>query len=417
MPRGRKARQEEELGDDGSDDADAKEGGLSKEKDKDPESKLHAALEQLSEKRASTKLLGLKTLLQGLSNVYSLDFLERQSETVTEALLQIVRKGEPEAVAKSLRVLCLVAVTLGDEGIGAAGVFTNTWKVIEAMLRDPSKTVHTRTAAIETLGMLCFLGSREPEDEEKCVVAFEELYRGLGRLETQSEATAELIAEALEAHGFLLSAQPLRVLCSAAIDKYIKTWTALLEHQALDVRSMAAENLALVCGARFKRAEESETEVTEEELPWRAAAIVKMEELVKDSNRRTARATRKKQRALFREILSTLVEKAEPTEEMKVGKHRLKFKGWPKVKQLAVFRDVLGSGLPAHLAQNGVLRDVFAEELRIAMAEIEDLGAATTDKPKKSAAFYAEAHKLQFQAKAKGRSNKHALQQGPVDDD
>jgi len=422
MPRGRRGReaganrQEEELGEESSDDAEVREDALGKEeKDKDPESKLHAALEQLSEKRASTKLAGLEALLAGLANAYSLSFLEKRSETVTEALLQIVRKGEPEAIVKSIRALCLVALTLGDEGIGAAGVFMSAWKVLDALMKDASKPVGTRTAAIEALAVLCFVGANEPEDEEKCAVAFEEIYRGLSRLETQTDGITEMVAEALEAHGFLLTAQPLRVLGGAAMDKYIKTWTALLAHQSLEVRSMAGENLALICAARFKRAEAQETELTEEDMPWLAATIVTVEELVKDSNRRTAKATRKKQRALFREILSTLVEKAEPTEEMKVGKDKLKFKGWTKVKQLGMFRATLGSGLLAHMAHNVVLRDLFADELRVSAAEIEEVNS-TTEKPKKTAAFYAEAHKLQFQAKAKGRSNKAALQAGPVDD-
>jgi len=343
-------------------------------------------------------------------------FLERQSETVCEALLAIVRKGEPDAVVKAIRALCVVALTLGEEGIGASGVFMNTWKVLDGIMKDASKPTAMRLAAIEAIALLCFIGAREPEDEAKCEISFEEIYRGLGRhVDKPDGAVVDLVAETLEAHGFLLSALPVRALAGPKMDKFCQNWTVLLDHPALEVRAMAGENLALICSARFKRAEDEDVPVTEETLPWLPATIVKIEELVKDSNRRTAKATRKKQRSLFREILSTLVEKAEPSEDMKVGKHKLKFTGWAKIKQLGALRSALGGGVLVHVAQNPVLRDLFAEEVRISLAGPEEENL-TSETPKKPSAFYAEAHKLQFQAKAKGRANKQAQQQGPVDD-
>lgn len=391
------------------DDGDSSDEGQAKAKD-DVEAKLYIALEQLSEKRMSTRFEGLDALLKGLTETDGLAFLERHGEGLTETILKIIRKGDSELVVRAMKVLCLAATTLGEDGIGAARIFSSCWKTLEAFVKDATKPSWARAVAIETLGLLCFVGAQEPEEEQQVIETFEDIYR----LSTMEDCD-ELVAQALESHGFLLSGRALRVLCGPTMAKYTKTWMNFLDHESLSIRAMAGENLALICGAHCKKARDQGDQLNAEEvMPWISSAIEKMKEFVKDSNHKVSRETRKKQRSLFREMLSTLLEGEQPSEQIKVGKNKLVFVGWAKVKQLGMFRSILGSGLPGHLRRDVIFRELFADELLAAAIEINETEAAV-ERLKKPAAVYAEAHKFQSQARSKGRATKEALQH--VDED
>lgn len=348
--------------------------------------KLKDALEQLSDKRGATRLAGVTTLSEVFSLNFqaSFDFIAKQPDTITATLLAAAKKGDA-AAAPAVRALSLAAVVLGDEG--SSRILVESSPTLAVLAKDTSKNEDTRVAAVATAGLLCFLGSGEGAEEATWLGILTDLIDA-GR----KDDDASLTAEALDSFGLIASGMSSTRLCSAAFARHLSSWSLLLAHPSLDVRSSAGENLALVFAALLARAAEGGEPLSEEQSTILEHTAQAMEEQVTDTSHRKAKATKKKQRALFREILGTIKDSETVEETIKVGKAKLLFSGWPKLKQLNGLRSVLGSGLLTHLAENPLLMGLFAS------------GEEGDDKPTRTD------KKLSSLATQKERSRKSQLQ-------
>jgi len=110
-----------------------------------------------------------------------------------------------------------------------------------------------------------------------------------------------------------------------------------------------------------------------------------------------------KQRSLFRDVVATIEDGTDPSEKITIGKKKYEFIGWGKVKQLALVREILGTGFALHFAQNDLLLDIFE-------VTKEEPESAKKDK-KADRAMRQEKEKTSCLEKGKQRKKKNAFQE------
>jgi len=108
-----------------------------------------------------------------------------------------------------------------------------------------------------------------------------------------------------------------------------------------------------------------------------------------------------KQRSLFRDVVATIEDGTDPSEKITIGKKKYEFVGWGRVKQLALVREILGSGFALHFAQNELLLDIFE-------VTKEEPESAKTDK-KLDKAMRQEKEKTSALEKGKQRKKKECF--------
>ncbi|CAG8516110.1 2819_t:CDS:2 [Racocetra persica] len=81
--------------------------------------------------------------------------------------------------------------------------------------------------------------------------------------------------------------------------------------------------------------------------------------LATDSNRHRAKAERKVQRSVFRDVLKTVECGDRVQERLKIKKQTIYFSSWAKILQLNAFREILSEGLHVHFQENELLQAIF----------------------------------------------------------
>jgi hypothetical protein len=81
-----------------------------------------------------------------------------------------------------------------------------------------------------------------------------------------------------------------------------------------------------------------------------------IQQLATESDRYTGRRERNTQRSCFRDILSTLEEGSVPDREVRFGVELLALDSWAKLIQYGVLKELLGTGLKAHIQVCGIIR-------------------------------------------------------------
>jgi len=90
-----------------------------------------------------------------------------------------------------------------------------------------------------------------------------------------------------------------------------------------------------------------------------SAITEQLHALSKEGSKHQAKKDKIKQRSLFREVVQTVEDGTVPSEKLTIGKTKFEVEGWGKVKQLSHVRDILGTGLALHFAQNDLLTEIF----------------------------------------------------------
>lgn len=387
-----------------------------------PEDIEDQLVEQLAEKRSSTRLGALQRLIDKLQLHYSEDFVAARLDTLQLYLLNSVKKGDAAEVVLACRALSLLALTLGPDGEKLVQAAT---PLLHTYLINTSKSPAGRGAVADALGFVTFVCGLSDADT---LTAMAHLVEALQHGHPPEQVTTHV----WEAWGLLASSLPTSRQAGELADKHLGALVRFLDDESIDVRTAAGENIAMLISARqeieAERADQDEEEEEEEEKsdpmsdaaaaasPAASAAsaasdgdgtdlpslIAKLRALSTDGNRHRARKERSAQRKSFRDILHSVEHGDVPSETLKIGKDRHEFEGWSHVSQLAAVRDVLGKGLNVHFASNPLLMDIFS-----LVVEGADFDAAGSKEA-------ARAHSKQkaidnFHAREKGRKKKQAM--------
>eukprot|EP00735_Rhodelphis_limneticus_P007142 TRINITY_DN19643_c0_g1::TRINITY_DN19643_c0_g1_i1::g.3247::m.3247 TRINITY_DN19643_c0_g1::TRINITY_DN19643_c0_g1_i1::g.3247 ORF type:complete len:456 (-),score=134.73,sp/P19182/IFRD1_MOUSE/27.92/3e-30,IFRD/PF05004.8/2.2e-40,IFRD_C/PF04836.7/6.3e+02,IFRD_C/PF04836.7/6.7e-06,HEAT/PF02985.17/1.1e+02,HEAT/PF02985.17/33,HEAT/PF02985.17/35 TRINITY_DN19643_c0_g1_i1:235-1401(-) len=315
-------------------------------------SELREAIEKLTEKRGETRIAALNTLCSIMSQHYAAMGLENQVESLAAGLRNSLRKGTPKESALALNAFTLLIINRTEEGESLLDEHAEQFRTL---IRD-AKTPDVRAASTAALAMTVFLIDLDLKHTAEALQLFEELLQRKGG---QDEEIMALIS----AWGFLATCYPKAYQAKQDYDRLMKLHHRYLQHDNVDVRMSAGENIAFLYEAKLAKLNAAkdknhESDETPED-PLDPAIRELIHTLATDSNKHRARKERSRQRSLFRDIRDTLDGQAFEPEEIKIGTEKVMFASWAETMQLDALRGALGKGFHIHVAENYTVRDLF----------------------------------------------------------
>ncbi len=219
------------------------------------------------------------------------------------------------------------------------------------------KVADVRTAAVESLSMMCFVAATGPEETMQVMSLFRR---------ASSSSTGEVQAAALRGWTLLFTTVPAWKFASTALDEQLKLLAALLHSDNVDVRAAAGEAVAVLYDTcDLSTLPESTPAATEDEqeVDHLEDIVSRMQDLAKNRGDETRRS--KKDRVVlkttFRELAS-IMEGGDPPEQKVKLRHGdvLIVDTLIGNVQLNAFRSFLGEGFQVHLLSNTLLHQVFS---------------------------------------------------------
>lgn len=323
---------------------------------------LAEALDKVTERRSKTREKGLADSCALLKQYYLPDTLARNIETIKEAIQNSLRRGGSQEAKNALQLLTAVTISCGEPD----DMFTTFFPALSTYARNTSKPAVVRAEACFTLGMLCFIGCEDTQQEAKCSGLFAQLFTSQATSSNSSGSgthSDDVVVQALTAWGLLATTKAVQTLATALYTSTVPLLMPLLDSKSVEVRLATGEAIALLYAARHALEEAGEFEDSDNDCEIDVDAVIgSIEDLASDGKRSRGKSERKKQRSLFREVLRTIEDNHVPHESVTVDGTKHRFEGWDIVLQLESFRRCLQSGLTLHMTENQLLQDIFGVE-------------------------------------------------------
>ncbi|KAL1920293.1 uncharacterized protein VTP21DRAFT_1439 [Calcarisporiella thermophila] len=327
------------------------------------EDDLKQCVDNLNEKRTSTREEALAKLARILSKKFAGELLSSRRETLLDTLKRGIKKsGSHTENALASKVLLLTFITIGEED---ESMFQEVYSLLKyTIVNNPSSSV--KCSCIDTLAMACFIAA-SIEDTIECLGFFFEILKTSSRSINSDESDAAL-THAANAYGLLFSiiwgeGRGDESTLQEELKKVMPVQLKLLESSVMETRVAAGLNIALIFESASFHNEDDEDEV---EIAGNNTEYDQMDELVEllqqlatDSNRRRSKKDRSHQRSVFRDIVRTVEAGVHPEERLKFRRQTLRLESWAKILQLKSFRSALSGGLQIHFESNELVQGVF----------------------------------------------------------
>eukprot|EP00123_Amoebidium_parasiticum_P012409 comp21334_c0_seq1/m.29233 comp21334_c0_seq1/g.29233 ORF comp21334_c0_seq1/g.29233 comp21334_c0_seq1/m.29233 type:complete len:431 (-) comp21334_c0_seq1:244-1536(-) len=306
---------------------------------------LKQALEEMGEKRASTREAAIKKALQVLrSHVLTECVMDRESE-IMGMVGSCLRKGGREEQCLAAELLAVVFSQL-DNSVRESR-YNSAAPTLRTMVRDPASHESVRAECATTLSYSCFLSCQDADRVMENMDIMRQIFADCGE--------GELVVSAINAWALLLSCIPK----SRAEDEiYVDVMPDLLlrmESTDVDVRIAAAEAAAVLWEA-CRSANESFDSENEHDLHELTTLVTA---LTTEHAKSKAKKDRLKQRTHTRAVLQYLEDHRRPQERVCVGREEVEVRSWAETQHLNAVRDALASGLNQHILENEVIRGIF----------------------------------------------------------
>jgi hypothetical protein len=228
--------------------------------------------------------------------------------------------------------------------------------LLQTLMLDSSVSSKARAACANAYGLCTFIGGGEIEDQREAMKSFERVFsgsylKGDGTPPATSPDLAAMHGAALNSWGLLLTVSSSSVV-QTYIDSHLGKLPQLLTSTDVDLRITAGETIALM----YELAREEDEDFEGEGF---AELCLTLKTLATDSNKYRAKKDRKVQRSSFRDILRAVEEADSPRMRVRFGLESLSIQSWTVKKHYDTLCAVLGSGMPVHLTENELLRDIF----------------------------------------------------------
>ncbi|KAF9134371.1 Interferon- developmental regulator 1 [Mortierella sp. 14UC] len=350
------------------------------------EAHLKETIEELYEKRSSTREAALKKLVDLTSQHFTADVLDSRRDDVMELLKKSIKKGGPRECVLAAEAISLVFITIGEDD---EKMFTDLAPLLKYTITNHEST-EVKAACIHALGTACFISST-PQPSHLPTYELLNFFTDIA-LSSGASANAlqngETLAAALEAFNVLyagvfprLGPKTITMQARRIFNRMVPAAKTLLEHPTVEVRVAAGETIALMLeildayqrqrdDGDISDEEASETyndddpedleEVTGDfrydDLDGLVAALGS---LSTDSSRHRSKKERSAGRSAFRDILKSVEEQERPTESLKLREYDVDFDGWVEILQLHYLRDRLTSGLQTHFVHNTMIHTIL----------------------------------------------------------
>ncbi|KAG7389427.1 Interferon- developmental regulator 1 [Phytophthora boehmeriae] len=339
---------------------DGFEGGEAEDDD------LEGAMEELTEKRDTTKISALQKILSMLRAEVMSDRVQTSKVTLTSYTLGCLKRRSKESSNLALRVLSLVAITLGAD---EQGFYDDIASPVQRILTDRGESL-LRVEAVYALSIACFVCC--PDDEPKW-----DLLEVLGSFlvaakdaeddgHDEAEFPESLTIAVMECWAFLVSYfspsviiskvyKPESIVCAhvAALGAFVRSGTNV------SVRASACEALALLVQFKYMISKNDWSYSRESAGSPIGGLDSRIEAYMRESGKSIGKKNRKFQRSMLKEVLETLQTGEGPHKAVHADGETMAVSTWSHFFQAHVFRRALQSGFQTHLMENDVLREVF----------------------------------------------------------
>ncbi|KAG0166696.1 hypothetical protein DFQ28_006440 [Apophysomyces sp. BC1034] len=358
------------------------------------EDDLRRCIDDLGEKRTSTREAALTTLNRILAHHYCGFFVSSNNQ---ESLLHLLMRSisKPGSTREAVLATKGIALVFTSHNDISGGEEDDMYRLVLPLLK--SNVVHAldhdlKYQSITTLAVVTFIAASDADTRGAFDYFYKLLLSGGANLQPEDENEAfsssqllSLVEATLRAYGLLYASAygDKRGDLEDAWDELhgvMPVHLDLLESTSKDVRVAAGENIALMFESvqMLKRTEiktEQNADDPDPEYEEMDELIDALQRLATESNRSVNKQDRKQQRGAFRDIVRSVESGKRPREKLKMGRHRLNLRGW----EMQAFRNLFGQGLARHLEvykgmnawyisdylgykENEILQGVFLQE-------------------------------------------------------
>ncbi|KAF9428273.1 Interferon- developmental regulator 1 [Podila epigama] len=380
--------------DEGDDHSEAGRGDFDESGDEDHpraeaswETQLKDAIEELNEKRSSTREEALLKLQTCLTQWYTAEALESERDDLMELLKKSIKKGGPRECIAAATVMSLVFISIGEDD---EKMFTDLAPLLKYTITNHENT-EVKAECTHALATACYISST-PQPSH---LPTYDLLNFFAEIAISSGASAnapnngETIAAALEAFSVLyaglfhtLGPKQLTMQARRFFNTIIPAAKTLLEHTSVDVRVASGETIAVMLEIldRFQKQrddgefsdEEEASETYNDDDPEDYDEVTgdfrydglqdlidSLGALSTDSARHRSKKERSTGRSAFRDILKSVESNDRPHESIKLRDYDIEFRGWTEIIQLHFLRDRLTSGLQTHFVHNTMIHSLL----------------------------------------------------------
>ncbi|KAM3581257.1 hypothetical protein VKS41_006084 [Umbelopsis sp. WA50703] len=335
------------------------------------EDDLHQVLEDLTEKRSSTRTEALTKLNQIMSRHFVAAALQSRQKEVLELLKKSLKKGG--SADESIQATRGISLTFINHGEISAAEQEELYQDIMPSLRVcalHSENAKVKEQCLQAMAMLTFIAASNADTLRIMEFLFQLLETDgadLNLEEIPADEVGNIMAIILRGYGLLFAStygEGSGTLEDAwdELEKVVPVFTMFLESGTKDVRVAAGEDIALIfesINIHHNLDDERDPDDPAPEYDEMNELVQALQQLATDSSRRRGKQERKEQRSAFRDIMRTVEEGERPVERHKFGGKLVTFRGWTKLVELSAFREIIKQGLQHHFAENDLLQSIF----------------------------------------------------------
>lgn len=334
---------------------------------------LYHYLDNLFEKRGSTREIALSSIIEGLSISCRHQFAEKKFATILYRCLNSFKKGSIKERHLASDALGLLAITVGC-GDNAHELYAQTLPILSEALKSGSESGNL-ISILDCLAIVTFVGRSDLEETQKSMQnIWHYIHSESGYNVGRGNHSAAVRRAAISAWSFLLSTMDGWTLKYKYWQGAIPFFLNLLEADDESVHVAAGEALALIfevgCLEKFSGNSKNGTDSSpndETNLLNGASSVQELKEQV--LNRMSFLSLKEKAESLVDksvkkhsstwDFIKVLEDDGFPNTSVKIGKQTLKLKRWSQLLQLNFMKRLLGGGFVRHMLENELLHDVF----------------------------------------------------------
>ncbi|MFQ6628713.1 hypothetical protein Gotur_007068 [Gossypium turneri] len=323
------------------------------------DSLLDEAVDNLYEKRGSTREKALASIIEAFNSNLQHEFVENKFATLLHRCLNSIKKGSSKEISLASHTIGLLALTIGP-GDKAREILEESITPVSQAFKSGYESSKI-ASLLECLAIITFVGGIEPEETEKSMqIMWQLVHPKLGSNVINVKPSAVVITAVVSAWSFLLttmdrwSLSPKLWLEPVNLEKLCRSITylsSLLDKDDRSVRIAAGEALEVIfeMGSLEKFATEaegsnngsvSEGNKSKEGLlhiqGLRAKILNQVRDLsVEAGGKGSAKKDLNYQRSLFKDVLEFLEDGYCPETSMKIGGESLQTSTWSQLIQVS----------------------------------------------------------------------------------
>lgn len=334
----------------------------------DKESLLDQCIDDLYEKRGSTREKALAAIIEAFNSTLQHEFVEKKFVTLLHQCLNSIKKGSAKEISLASHAIGLLALTTGP-GDKAQEILEESITPILQALKSGSEASKI-SSLLECLAIITFIGGNEAEETEKSMqTMWQVVHPKLGSNVVAAKPSPGVITAMVSAWSFLLATIDGWANDLKNCQESITYFSTLLDKDDRSIRIAAGEALALIfeIGKFDKFSDEakvsSDSSISKEFTHiqgLKAKILNQVRDLSSEAGGKgSAKKDLNNQRSSFREILDFLEDGYPPETSVKIGGDSLNVTSWSQLIQLNFLRHFLGGGFVKHMQENEFLHDLF----------------------------------------------------------